>query len=833
MDPSENVWEENRRLRRTMRDLVALSTLPAIWTGLGQEGIAASLADVLLHTLPLDLIYIRLAGPSGAGLIEVVRGKRHPEAGQDEAVKAALAPLLESDRTEPPATIPDPFGGGTLHVAITRFGISDDYGVLIAASRNDDFPTEQDRLLLGVGANQTAIVVQRRRAEERVQEQREWLRVTLASIGDAVIATDTAGRVTFLNSVAQELTGWTLADAQGKPLEAVFAILNEQTRQPVDNPVERVLREGGIVGLGNHTILIARDGRERPIDDSAAPIRDAVGKMLGVVLIFRDVTEQRRAESALRESEQRFRQLADAMPQIVWTARPDGNIDYLNRRWTEFTGLPQTVGNDAWGQILHPDDARPANERWAASLATGAPFEMEMRLLDRRQQSYRWHLIRTVAVHDGAGTVARWFGTSTDIHEQKRAEESSRFLAEASAELAGVVDYESTLQKVANLAVPYFADWSAVDLADDDGNLRRLAVAHQDPNKIALVRELMRDYPPRPAVAGRGLRRPPHGQAGDRRRDHRRHARAGRPGRTPPAPGSFAGPEVLHLRAAGRLRQLARRPHVRHRRVGPQVHRSRSRPGDGPGAPGGGCHREYPALPGAAGNRPPQGRVPGDVGPRAAQPAGPDPQCAANPQDAEGRCGNGRAVTGDDGAAGASSVRLVDDLLDVSRVMRGKIELRKERVELAAVVARAVETVQPLVDAQGHQLSVRMPADSLLLEADPVRLAQVVGNLLTNAAKYTEPNGRIWLTAERDGEMAVLRVRDNGIGIAPHMLPRIFELFVQADHASTKAQGGLGIGLTLVKNLVEMHNGIVQARSDGLGQGCEFVVRLPARGPGD
>ena len=120
--------------------------------------------------------------------------------------------------------------------------------------------------------------------------------MTLASIGDAVIATDTEGRVTFLNAVAQELTGWTTEDAEGKPLEAVFAILNEKTRQPVENPVERVLREGVVVGLANHTVLIARDGTERPIDDSAAPIRDAAGKMIGVVLIFRDVTEQRRAE---------------------------------------------------------------------------------------------------------------------------------------------------------------------------------------------------------------------------------------------------------------------------------------------------------------------------------------------------------------------------------------------------------------------------------------------------------------------------------------------------------------------------------------------------------
>jgi len=176
-------------------------------------------------------------------------------------------------------------------------------------------------------------------------------------------------------------------------------------------------------------------------------------------------------------------------------------------------------------------------------------------------------------------------------------------------------------------------------------------------------------------------------------------------------------------------------------------------------------------------------------------------------------------------------VRLVDDLLDVSRVMRGKIELRRERVELASVVARAVETVQPLVDAQGHQLSVHVPPESLAIDVDPVRLAQVVSNLLTNAAKYTEPNGRLTLTAERDGGMAVLRVADNGIGIAPTMLHRIFDLFVQVDHASTKAQGGLGIGLTLVKNLMEMHGGTVEAHSGGLGCGCEFVVRLPIAAP--
>lgn len=178
-------------------------------------------------------------------------------------------------------------------------------------------------------------------------------------------------------------------------------------------------------------------------------------------------------------------------------------------------------------------------------------------------------------------------------------------------------------------------------------------------------------------------------------------------------------------------------------------------------------------------------------------------------------------------------VRLVDDLLDVSRVMRGKIVLRRERTELATVVARAVETVQPLVDAQRHELSVRLPPESLLLNADSVRLVQVVGNLLTNAAKYTEPGGHIRLTADRDGDVAVLRVRDDGIGIAPDMLPHVFELFVQADHATTKTQGGLGIGLTLVKNLVNLHGGTVEAQSDGPGRGGGVRRPAPARGAGD
>jgi signal transduction histidine kinase/ActR/RegA family two-component response regulator len=171
--------------------------------------------------------------------------------------------------------------------------------------------------------------------------------------------------------------------------------------------------------------------------------------------------------------------------------------------------------------------------------------------------------------------------------------------------------------------------------------------------------------------------------------------------------------------------------------------------------------------------------------------------------------------------------RLVDDLMEVSRITRGRIELRKKHVDLASIIRSAIETSSPLIQAAKHTLEVSLPEEALGVEVDPVRLAQVVSNLLNNAAKYTEENGRIWLSASREGDEAVITVRDNGMGIPADMLPKIFDLFTQVDRTYNRAQGGLGIGLTLVRNLVEMHGGSVNATSPGVGQGSEFMVRLP------
>ncbi len=172
--------------------------------------------------------------------------------------------------------------------------------------------------------------------------------------------------------------------------------------------------------------------------------------------------------------------------------------------------------------------------------------------------------------------------------------------------------------------------------------------------------------------------------------------------------------------------------------------------------------------------------------------------------------------------------RLIDDLLDITRVSRGAMALRSEAVDLADVVARAVADVRPLIDARGHDLEVSLPEGPLLLDADPTRLEQVLSNLLTNAAKYTDPGGRIVLTASRQADELVVRVRDSGIGLAPESLSGLFNLFAQVDATHARTGGGLGIGLALVKSLVELHGGSVSAHSDGAGLGSEFTVRLPA-----
>lgn len=274
-------------------------------------------------------------------------------------------------------------------------------------------------------------------------ESEERLRVTLRSIGDAVIATDPEGRVVFMNTVAELLTGWTTGDARGRPLHDVFVIVNETTKEPVENPVVRVLREGITVGLANHTVLFARDGREIPIDDSAAPIRAADRALMGVVLVFRDITERRRLEreadhatriaaeraeaarnaDALRASEERYRSLVAASTDVVWTAGAYGTFDEPQPGWEAYTGQrwPQDQGQ-GWTTAVHPDDRASVLKLWEAAQTARSVLEVEGRVWHALSGEYRHCRARGVPLLAADGSLRQWVGMIEDVHDRRRTE---------------------------------------------------------------------------------------------------------------------------------------------------------------------------------------------------------------------------------------------------------------------------------------------------------------------------------------------------------------------------------------------------------------------------
>lgn len=502
------------------------------------------------------------------------------------------------------------------------------------------------------------------RAHERaLAEREERLRTTLASIGDGVITTDTDGRITSINAVAQSLTGWRTEEALDQPLSVVFRIINEQTRQPVENPAMRALREGAIVGLANHTILIAKDGTERPLDDSAAPIRCREGTLVGCVLVFRDVTVKRAAERALWESKTRKTAMLQIASDCIVSIDHEGRVLEFNSAAERTFGYrhSEAVGRELADLIIPPSLRDRHRQGLAHYLATGhGPIldqRIEMTAMRADGTEFPVELAVSRIPLDGPPMFTAFL---RDITARKQAERQFR---------------------------QYAADLSA---ADHRKNEFLAMLAHELRNPLAPIRN-----------AVHALR--------------------------------LTGNDGEAVRSAAEI-----------------------------------LERQVSHM-----------------------------------------------------------VRLIDDLLDVSRISLGKIELRKEQVELASAVNHAVETVRSLMQFKNQELIATLAPQPIFVHADPTRLAQVVGNLLNNACKFSTKGGHIWLTVEHEGNHAVIRVRDTGIGIAPDQLHSIFDMFTQVDTSLERSGGGLGIGLTLVKTLVEMHDGTVTAHSPGLGQGSEFVVRLP------
>ncbi|MFN7995805.1 MAG: PAS domain S-box protein [Bryobacteraceae bacterium] len=260
-------------------------------------------------------------------------------------------------------------------------------------------------------------------SRREVSQVRDLLETTLRSIGDAVITTDAEGLITFLNPMAQDLTGWG-EDCYGRPLSEVFHIVNEHTREPVESPVDKVRRTGTVAGLANHTVLLARDGREIPIDDSGAPIRDRHNAIVGFVLVFRDIAERKAAEDALRESEDRFRTMANSAPVLLWVAGPDGNLTFVNRQWVEFTGRPLEENlKSGWTRSVHPDDLPRILETRKAAWEQRKAYSFECRL--RRADGEYRHILGTgMPRFTTAGMLAGYGSAWFDITELKEAQRS-------------------------------------------------------------------------------------------------------------------------------------------------------------------------------------------------------------------------------------------------------------------------------------------------------------------------------------------------------------------------------------------------------------------------
>jgi PAS domain S-box-containing protein len=514
--------------------------------------------------------------------------------------------------------------------------------------------SRDERAFVQTLADQCAQALLRAARMEREAEVRRWLATALRSIGDAVIATDPEGRVTFMNPVAEELTGWIESDARGRSLDEVFPIFSELTRKPAESPVQKVLREGTVVGLANHTVLRSKRGHETPIDDSGAPIRGEDGHILGVVLVFRDATQEKR------------------------------------------------------------DRAR------------------------------------------------------------------SDFLAKAGEALASSLDYQATLAMVARLAVPALADGCTVDLLELASPAARSVPARAEPQSMVV-----------PLWAGGrtfGSMTFVYSESG------RRYS-----------PDDLTFAEDFARRVAMAIENARALKEAKDAREAERTLRREAELGSR-------AKDEFLATVSHELRTPLNAILGWSVVLRSRKP------------DAE----VDRALGIIERNARAQA-KLIDDVLDLSRIISGKLALNLGPTDVGDVIAAAIETVTPA--AQAKEIGIRQDADdaSLTIMADAGRMQQIVWNLLSNAVKFTPKGGDVTVSAGRDGSDVVVRVMDTGEGIPPEALPIIFEPFQQADASTTRRHGGLGLGLSIVRQIVAAHGGTVRASSDGPGKGATFEVRLPVR----
>jgi PAS domain S-box-containing protein len=687
-------------------------------------------------------------------------------------------------------------------------------------------------------ASRAAVAIDNARLYRLAQEQREQLSVTLASIGDGVIATDTLGRVTLLNPIAEALVGWSQAEALGRPLDEVFVIVNEASRAAVESPVSKVLREGAIVGLANHTVLLSRDGREIPIDDSGAPIRDADGKLLGVVLVFHDVTEARRAEAALREQEALFRTMADSSPVLIWMTDTARACTFTNQSWLTFTGrsLEQELGF-GWLDSVHPDDYERCVQVFGSAFDARQPFSMDYRLR-RADGEYRWLLDIGVPRWTEEGAFVGYIGSCVDITGRKESEDRDRFLFELLDATRSLSDSPAiTATSAAYLGRHLGVDRCAYAEVAADENHFTITGDYNTPGTASIVGYFaMSDFGDEVLWLMRaGQPYVVHDTTADPRVDASMSAYlATQIAAVICVPlqkdGRFVACMAVHQRAPRlwtsaevELVQLVANlcwESIERARVMRALQESEER-----------LQALYVQEQAARAEAEQASRLKDEflatVSHELRTPLTPilgyGELLQARRRDEEYVARAADKIV----RSARSQAQLIDDLLDVSRIVTGKLRLEPRPMDLVAVIHTAIESVRPAIDAKALSFSTSLPPTFRPFVGDPDRLQQVIWNLLSNAVKFTPAGGSVTIELARTSEGAQIAVRDSGRGINPAFLPFVFERFRQADSASNRRFGGLGLGLSIVRHLAELHGGTVQAESAGEGQGATFIVRLP------
>lgn len=685
---------------RVLRDLVALSTLPSIWTEADPERIAESLAAALFTTLNPDFVYVAFTDGAGGWLVTVAQTGRYETApNPDEKLKSVIFSWARDHDPEDFLILTHPLNFKTLHVTTRTLGLNAELGVIAVGCTEKESISSLYQLLLNVAATQ-----------------------------------------------------------------AVTSVRN------------------------SHLL------------------------------------------SSLSESEKQLRTLADSIPQLAWMAEPDGNIFWYNRGWYEYTGTtPEEMKGWGWQSVHDPEILPKVLEQWKKSLATGEPFEMEFPLRGAKGE-FRWFLTRVNPLRDRQENITRWFGTNTDIHEKRIAQLNAEFLASIAEDLAHLTGVDEIME-TSGARIGAFLNLSSCVFCDVFDSRDELVIdvgwqAEGVPNLLRSYRitEYLNEEFRRMARAGKTI--VIRDTETDPRTDAKAHAALGvRSFVAVPFHINGEWKNVLALCDSqprdwredeiALIEELSSRIFARVERARSEQERERllrsEQAARKVAEEANRLKDEFLAVVSHE-LRTPLNAIIGWS--RMLVSNSLEPAKAHSALEIINR-------------NASSQAEIVEDILDISRIITGKLRLNVQLIEPSAVIEQAVDSLRHAAEIKNIRLEVILDSQAGHISGDPERLQQIVWNLLSNAIKFTPRGGCVQVRSERIDSHVEIVVSDTGEGIAPEFLQSVFERFRQADSSSTRKYGGLGLGLSIVKHLVEMHGGVVKVESRGINQGATFTVSLP------